>query len=220
MNLLTLHFFLCFAGAIPNSNSLSTSQQKLLITLFQDFFIKNFIILRNDFSNSKNDDLNLLKEFAKLNIYTDFVTLNETKDYFDNNNWKFEPKTFILFDDDEIFDEIPTIFNEDYEKFLRLGIWAMFHTHEFRIENLEKDIYIPYNCQFFVIESDENGFHLFEYYDVKIHHRNFFITEFGDWDEMNGLIVPEPDFYQRRLDLNGTTLEVARKWLSVSLLIF
>lgn len=177
------------------------------------------IILRKYFNETKINDLNLIKTFTEMNIYTDYMSLHNMESIHKERQWKYAPKTLILFDDNEIFNDISMIFKEEYSTFLRLSIWAVFEESD--IKNVEKKIYIPYDCQFFVIKPEKNdGYQIFEYFNMKINQRNFYVKEFGNWDEITGLTVPVKDFYQRRLDMNQTVMEMAYKDLIVSKTVF
>lgn len=89
-------------------------------------------------------------------------------------------------------------------------IWLIFREKNELIIDSDQ-IYIPYNCQFLVIEPYVN---ITDSYIAKeMYHTSetsFAISKriFAIYNEITGFDVSEPDFYQRRLDLNKTVLEV------------
>ena len=74
--------------------------------------------------------------------------------------------------------------------------------------------YIPYNCQFIVIESEDGqNFNLREFYNTRIYTKDLFVTNFAKWNKKNDLEISEPDFYQRRFDTNQSSLVIISSYL-------
>lgn len=72
-------------------------------------------------------------------------------------------------------------------------------------------IYIPYNCQFLMIKNSttkNDSYILNEIYYPSFKSYDLFDRYFGTWEKNQGLENSQPDFYERRLDMNGTTLFV------------
>lgn len=77
------------------------------------------------------------------------------------------------------------------------------------MENIYDDIYIPYNCELFVVKNDTDDYYtLEEIYHVKVAKPNYSRSLFAIWTENEHLKIFELDLYKRRMNLNGTNFKV------------
>lgn len=84
-------------------------------------------------------------------------------------------------------------------------VWLSFQDFD---ENLLKslNVFIPYNCQFFQIKKDSFSKRILieeVYYSSNLNSA-MFKRQYGSWEKR--LEIFEPNFYERRRDLNGTNL--------------
>lgn len=124
---------------IPHS---TCHQKRLLSTLIENLNVKNLIVLKEFVCELKIDEILLIKSFNKL--YFQCMSFRQIYEIFECNTLDYKSKTLILLDDFSRF--LPEIFQEKYSRFLSLSVWVLF---EFNIENLENEMHIPYDCQFF-----------------------------------------------------------------------
>lgn len=66
-------------------------------------------------------------------------------------------------------------------------------------------IYIPFDCQFFVIKEKEDYFEILEIYRTEANTTSY-SSEFGTWDDVRGLKVDGSNFDFRRDNLSGDRL--------------
>lgn len=69
-----------------------------------------------------------------------------------------------------------------------------------------KNVYIPYNCQFLLVEKINGSFYeINEIYNIRGNSERYFI-KIGYWSHDEGLKMASGSFYQRRLNMQGTKL--------------
>ena len=96
--------------------------------------------------------------------------------------------------------------------------------HDFNITSLDSLLpYIPFNCQFLILNNDTARNHSIIPI-IEIFNRNLAIqlelsaVHFGTWNENEGLKISDVDFYNRRLDLNGTILQAGHAVCAISII--
>lgn len=68
------------------------------------------------------------------------------------------------------------------------------------------DIFIPYNCQFIIVDSiNTTSYRINEIYKIK-EHTKLISKEIGTWVLDDGLTCVTGYFYERRMDLEGTEM--------------
>jgi hypothetical protein len=78
-----------------------------------------------------------------------------------------------------------------------------------------KNLLIPYNCQFIISKSVSNGtYDLIEVYSVKNE------TFFTELHQKNAKFLPNEFLYSRRMDLNGTALEMNTLFIYLFIYLF
>lgn len=191
-----------------NSINLSKNQQKCLINLTQNLYIKQIVIV-SESNKLKINNIRLIKNIQHSNIFAQFFNFHQLNYSISHN--VFKGKTLHLLD---LSEHLPLIFNDFNELYLSRNVWVIFNkTRDF------KRIYIPYNCQFIAIESEnDQDFNISEIYNTRIYTNDFYISNFGKWEEENNLRIFKNDFYQRRFNMNDTFLVVINNHL-VSFLI-
>lgn len=75
---------------------------------------------------------------------------------------------------------------------------------ESAIESRKKDLIIPYNCEFIIVEAKNSGYKLTEIYSLK---NKTFTFEYGVWDLNQGLKCTDLSFYWRRINLSGVEIK-------------
>lgn len=73
-------------------------------------------------------------------------------------------------------------------------------------------MYIPYNCKFLLVKSNQISFEMVELYNPQAFTTKKYSTFFGTWWKNGDMVIPISDFYKRRFDLNQTELGVVSKF--------
>lgn len=86
-------------------------------------------------------------------------------------------------------------------------IWVMFDDSKKEQSAIDL-MYIPYNCQFLLVESNPIGFKMVELYNPTALATKKCSKIFGTWRKNGDIEILISDFYERRFDMNQTELGV------------
>lgn len=180
--------------------------------------VKNFIIIKNRFLDN-NLYASFIKYLSRNGIYGVVLSIDQLNDSMHENYYtsrmdeiptnyfrgKNYPKTVVFHREDENFKE--KILQKDHEFGTSKYIWLTFNGLNESSKNNYENVYIPYNCEYFVIrEINQEFFAIKELYHDRLFNWTLFESDLGTWSKKNGLAVPELDIYKRRSNLNGTVL--------------
>lgn len=199
-HLLTLMLFKTIEG---NNANLSISEQTCLINLAQNLKVKNMFILYE----SKERDFKMipfLKNIWRNKIFAQFLHIQKFQ-----TSTEFKEKTLFILPSNITLDYLPIIFNTGTENeiFLSNTKWVIWLNKIAKTDELFQNLYIPYDCQFIGIETDNNGnFIFFEFYSTRLESDEIMVSNFAKLDLKNNFQATETDFYQRRFNMNGTML--------------
>lgn len=182
-------------------------RQKMILSLSQEIFIKNIILLKEFPSVINSETITFTKALTKSNIYISFLSPKEIKSLmnnYTNSNVAFS-KTLILTFNKEFNNEIYKLVMGD-EKNAPKFLWLVWN-NENEIIIYNNVFYIPYNIQLLIARDDiDNKTFIKELYHPHQFSEYPMMSHFGNWSERNGLEITEKDFYKRRLNMNGTVL--------------
>lgn len=203
---------LCSLFLLPRAEQ-NSNQQHFLATFVQDLTIKHFLFVTDSFNKHDRSHFIFAKHLSKLNIFFqqfEIQHFNLSMEYQAVRKC-YNRKTVVLLSGDDFFD----LFDEENEVFLSLYTWTVFRSVSDILQKSE-NMYIPYNCQFIVIDSEDGkNFYMSEVYDVRFAVRKLYTRYFGFWSKNTGLELVSSDFYQRRFHMNGTWITViAEYWPS------
>ena len=73
-------------------------------------------------------------------------------------------------------------------------------------EGLEQNMSLTLNSDVLFYGTNENGFNLTEWYTIKA--GSLISRKVGSWDRIDGLVIPEPNIWERRSNLNRVPMEI------------
>ena len=73
-------------------------------------------------------------------------------------------------------------------------------------EGLEQNMSLTLNSDVLFYGTNENGFNLTEWYTIKA--GSLISRKVGTWDRIDGLVIPEPNIWERRSNLNRVPMEI------------
>lgn len=95
---------------------------------------------------------------------------------------------------------------EELLRFLSKLKWVMFVPDLEILKKLRVINFIPFDCEFTVVEGKKSFYKLTEIYNVE---NKIFSFQYGLWALNHGLKCTNLSLYWRRLNLNGTEINIA-----------
>ena len=73
-------------------------------------------------------------------------------------------------------------------------------------DSLEQNLSLALNSDVLLYTINSNGFNLTEFYTIKA--GSPISREVGTWDRTDGLVIPEPNIWERRSNLGQVSMEI------------
>ena len=88
--------------------------------------------------------------------------------------------------------------------FFNSGLVSVMRWDDRLLKNLCHTLTLDSEVLFY--SQNENGFNLTECYTIKA--AGPFSRKVGTWDRIDGLVIPEPNIWERRSNLGGTAIKI------------
>lgn len=209
--MLYIYFLIYLHMVKPNVNKSELAlRQKMILSLSQNLFIKNFIIIKEPSFIIDAQIISFTKLQSRSYIYTSILSAEEIKEIMNDfvSSKEVFSKTIILTFNEKSNDMIFELISMD-EMAASKFLWLVWISNNI-IWKRNFSYYIPYNSQLLIIEDDFEGTvsYISEIYHPRIFSPVLFFGNFGVWRENEGIEIPERDLYKRRIDMREIEINI------------